>query len=76
MVALYKLTSLSPRLITGQCIYAVVPTWTVRLPNPLMFPNLKSSGSESRNWLEEEDGEWSDVGLGFWTIAKKVKYRH
>ena len=41
------LTVLSPRLTTGQCMYAIVPTWTVTLVNPLIFPNLNFSFSKS-----------------------------
>ena len=44
-------------------MYAVVPTWTVTLANPLTFPNRKLSSSSESKDCSAEDEEYKDVSL-------------
>ena len=66
------LTVLSPRLTTGQCMYAIVPTWTVTLVNPLIFPNLNFSFSKSLELSSINDDLISLLLPAFRTINERI----
>ena len=68
----YVLTVLSPRLTTGQCMYAIVPTWTVTLVNPLIFPNLNFSFSKSLELSSINDDLISLLLPEFRTIKERI----